>query len=71
MPLETLPLADPGRPDLTSPLAFLRWLQRGQRRGQVLATCWSLLEMGGQAALPVPVGLGIQAAVDGDAAGLW
>ncbi|WP_327683063.1 ABC transporter ATP-binding protein [Kitasatospora sp. NBC_00458] len=71
MPLETLPLADPGRPELSSPLAFLRWLQRGQRRGQVLATCWSLLEMGGQAALPVPVGLGIQAAVDGDAAGLW
>ncbi|MFE2725768.1 ABC transporter transmembrane domain-containing protein [Kitasatospora sp. NPDC059327] len=70
MPLKTLPLADPGDPDLSSPLAFLRWLQRGQRRGQVLATCWSLLEMGSRAALPVPVGLGVQAVVDGDAAGL-
>ncbi|MEU1506540.1 ABC transporter ATP-binding protein [Kitasatospora sp. NPDC005748] len=70
MPLKTLPLADPGDPDLSSPLAFLRWLQRSQRRGQVLATCWSLLEMGSRAALPLPVGLGVQAAVDGDAAGL-
>lgn len=71
MPLETLPLADPGSPDLSSPLGFLRWLQRGQRRGQILSTCWALLEMGCQAALPVPIGLGVQAAVDGDAAGLW
>ncbi len=71
MLLKTLPLADPGRPELSSPLAFLRWLQRGQRRGQVLATCWSLLEMGCQAALPVPVGLGVQAVVDGDSDALW
>ncbi|MFB7614470.1 ABC transporter transmembrane domain-containing protein [Kitasatospora sp. NPDC056181] len=71
MPLKTLPLADPGGPDLSSPLAFLRWLQRSQRRGQVRATCWALLEMGSQAALPVPLGLGVQAAVDGDAAGIW
>ncbi|MFF3109805.1 ABC transporter transmembrane domain-containing protein [Kitasatospora sp. NPDC057904] len=71
MPLAPLPLADPGRPDLSSPLAFLRWLQRAQRRGQVLSTCWALLEMGGQAALPVPLGHGVQAAVDGDAGGIW
>ncbi|MFJ2577843.1 ABC transporter transmembrane domain-containing protein [Kitasatospora aureofaciens] len=71
MPLASLPLADPGRPDLSSPLAFLRWLQRSQRRGQVLATCWALLEMGCQAALPIPLGHGVQAAVDGDATGIW
>ncbi|MFE6867078.1 ABC transporter transmembrane domain-containing protein [Kitasatospora sp. NPDC057692] len=71
MLLKTLPLADPGRPDLSSPLALLRWLQRGQRRGQVLATCWALVEMGCQAALPVPVGLGVQAVVDGDSGALW
>ncbi|MEV7021796.1 hypothetical protein [Kitasatospora sp. NPDC093558] len=71
MPLASLPLADPGRPDLSSPLAFLRWIQRAQRRGQVLSTCWALLEMGGQAALPVPLGHGVQAAVDGDAGGIW
>ncbi|MFJ2188422.1 ABC transporter transmembrane domain-containing protein [Kitasatospora sp. NPDC087861] len=71
MPLTPLPLADPGSPDLSSPLAFLRWLQRGQRRGQVVATCWALLEMGGQAALPIPLGWGVQAAVDGEAAGIW
>ncbi|MFB7127183.1 ABC transporter transmembrane domain-containing protein [Kitasatospora sp. NPDC056273] len=71
MLLTPLPLADPGRPDLSSPLAFLRWLQRGQRRGQLLATLWALIEMGGQAALPIPLGLGVQAAVDGDAGGIW
>lgn len=37
----------------------------------MLATCWALLEMGCQAALPVPLGLGVQAAVDGDAGGIW
>ncbi|GGV30588.1 ABC transporter [Kitasatospora herbaricolor] len=71
MPLKPLPLPDPGSPDLSSPLAFLRWLQRSQRRGQVLSTCWALLEMGCRAALPLPLGQGVQAAVDGDAAGIW
>lgn len=71
MPLTSLPLPDPGSPDLSSPLAFLRWLQRSQRRGQVLSTCWALVEMGCQAALPLPLGRGVQAAVDGDPAGIW
>ncbi|MEV4558505.1 ABC transporter ATP-binding protein [Kitasatospora sp. NPDC049285] len=66
MPLRPLPLPDPGSPDLTSPLAFLRWLQRSQRRGQLLATLWSLLELGCLAALPVAIGRGVQAVVDGD-----
>ncbi|GAA4993192.1 ABC transporter ATP-binding protein [Kitasatospora paranensis] len=71
MPLTTLPLPDPGSPDLSSPLAFLRWLGRSQRRGQVLATCWCVLEMGCMAALPVAVGRGVQAAVDHDTGGIW
>ncbi|MFD8594942.1 ABC transporter transmembrane domain-containing protein [Kitasatospora sp. NPDC059646] len=70
MPLVPLPLPDPGSPDLGSPLGFLRWLQRSQRRGQLLATLWSVLELGCTAALPVAVGLGVQAVVDGDRAGL-
>ncbi|MFE6501493.1 ABC transporter transmembrane domain-containing protein [Kitasatospora sp. NPDC057738] len=71
MLLTPLPLADPGSPDLSSPPAFLRWLQRRQRRGQVLATLWSLIELGCRAALPIPLGFGVQAAVDGDAGGIW
>ncbi|MGW3074537.1 MULTISPECIES: ABC transporter transmembrane domain-containing protein [unclassified Kitasatospora] len=71
MLLTPLPLADPGSPDLSSPLAFLRWLQRSQWRGQLLATLWALIETGCQAALPVPLGFGVQAAVDGDAGGIW
>ncbi|MFJ5231989.1 ABC transporter transmembrane domain-containing protein [Kitasatospora sp. NPDC088391] len=66
MPLVPLPLSDPGSPDLSSPLAFLRWLQRAQRRGQLLATLWSTLELGCMAGLPVAVGRGVQAVVDAD-----
>ncbi|WP_354639151.1 ABC transporter ATP-binding protein [Kitasatospora camelliae] len=71
MPLRSLPMPDPGSPDLSSPLALLRWLQRSQRRGQILATCWGVQELGCLAALPVALGRGIQAAVDHDAAALW
>ncbi|MFJ9695311.1 ABC transporter transmembrane domain-containing protein [Kitasatospora sp. NPDC101183] len=71
MLLTPLPPADPGPPDLGSPEGFLRRIRRDQRRGQVLATCWALLEMGGRAALPLPLGLGVQAAVEGDAGGIW
>ncbi|RAJ40356.1 ABC-type multidrug transport system fused ATPase/permease subunit [Kitasatospora sp. SolWspMP-SS2h] len=66
MPLVPLPLPDPGSPDLSSPLGFLRWLGRAQRRGQLLATLWCTLELGSMAALPVAVGCGVQAVVDGD-----
>ncbi|MFB7949616.1 ABC transporter transmembrane domain-containing protein [Kitasatospora phosalacinea] len=66
MPLVPLPLPDPGRPDLSSPLGFLRWLGRAQRRGQLLATLWSTLELGSMAALPVAIGRGVQAVVDHD-----
>ncbi|MFD4655513.1 ABC transporter transmembrane domain-containing protein [Kitasatospora sp. NPDC058444] len=71
MLLIPLPLADPGGPDLSSPRAFLRWLRRSQRRGQLLATVWTLIEMGCQAALPILLGFGVQAVVDGDAGGIW
>ncbi|WP_282205239.1 ABC transporter transmembrane domain-containing protein [Kitasatospora fiedleri] len=66
MPLVPLPLSDPGSPDLSSPLGFLRWLGRAQRRGQSLATLWCTLELGSMAALPVAVGRGVQAVVDRD-----
>ncbi|WP_081952436.1 ABC transporter transmembrane domain-containing protein [Kitasatospora phosalacinea] len=70
MPLVPLPLPDPGSPDLSSPRGFLRWLGRTQRRGRLLATLWSTLELGSMAALPVAVGRGVQAVVDRDARGL-
>ncbi|MFG2823023.1 ABC transporter transmembrane domain-containing protein [Kitasatospora sp. NPDC048365] len=69
--LETLPLADPGRPDLSSPTGFLRWLRREQRAGQHLATLWGVAEMSCLAALPVALGRGIQAVVDHDRGALW
>ena len=35
----SLPLADPGTPDLTSPTAYLRWVGKGQWRTLVVAIC--------------------------------
>ncbi|MGK4584438.1 ABC transporter transmembrane domain-containing protein [Kitasatospora sp. HPMI-4] len=71
MSLKSLPVPDPGVPDLSSPPAFLRWMRRSQRRGQLLATGWGVLELTCQAALPLALGLGIQAAAAGDLAGIW
>lgn len=71
MSLIDLPMPDPGSPDLTSPLHFLRWLNRSQRRGQLLAVLWGVLNMGGQAALPLLIGRGVQAALDRDPAAVW
>ncbi|WP_377272397.1 ABC transporter transmembrane domain-containing protein [Peterkaempfera sp. SMS 1(5)a] len=71
MSLIQLPMSDPGSPDLTSPLRFLRWLRRSQRRGQLLAVLWGVLQMGAQAAIPLLIGRGVQAAVDRDSGAIW
>ncbi|MGA5703024.1 ABC transporter transmembrane domain-containing protein [Peterkaempfera bronchialis] len=71
MSLIQLPMSDPGSPDLTSPLRFLRWLGRAQRRGRLLAVLWGVVQMGSQAAIPLLIGHGIQAAVDSHARGVW
>ncbi|WP_055590866.1 ABC transporter transmembrane domain-containing protein [Streptacidiphilus griseoplanus] len=71
MSLIQLPMSDPGSPDLTSPSRFLRWLRRSQRRGQLLAVLWGVLQMGAQAAIPLLIGRGVQAAVDRDPDAIW
>ena len=71
MSLLHLPMPDPGRPDLRSPLRLLVWLGRSQRKGQLLSVLWGTLLMGGQAATPFLVGIGIQAAVDHHPRRLW
>lgn len=67
MQIHDLPYADPGVPDVRSGTRFLFWLGRGQLGGQVRATLWGLLLQLSIAALPLAVGLAVQAVVDRDA----
>ncbi len=71
MSLLYLPMPDPGRPDLRSPLRLLAWLGRSQRRGQLLSVLWGSLLMGAQAATPFLVGVGVQGAIDHRAERIW
>ncbi len=71
MSLLHLPMPDPGRPDLRSPLRLLAWLARSQRRGQLLSVLWGSLLMGAQAATPFLVGVGVQGAIDHRAGRIW
>ncbi|MER5886499.1 ABC transporter ATP-binding protein [Streptomyces sp. NPDC001941] len=64
MQIRDLPYPDPGDPDVRSGPRFLLWLGRGQLAGQLKATAWGLLLQLGIAALPLGVGLAVQAVVD-------
>ncbi|MEY9840153.1 ABC transporter transmembrane domain-containing protein [Streptacidiphilus sp. EB103A] len=71
MPLVTLPLSDPGSPDLRSPGRFLAWLARSQRRGQWMSMLWGTLFLGCRSAVPFCIGAGIQAVVEHRRGELW
>ncbi|MFB7513693.1 ABC transporter transmembrane domain-containing protein [Streptomyces sp. NPDC056144] len=66
MQIRDLPYADPGVPDVRSGTRFLLWLGRNQLGGQVKALLWGLLLQLGIAALPVGIGIAVQAVVDRD-----
>ena len=53
--MPTLPYADPGTPDLRSPLRFLGWVGRLQWRTLLAATCFGVLWMVSQALFPAAV----------------
>lgn len=67
MHIRDLPHPDPGVPDVRTGGAFLRWLCAQQLGGQLKALAWGLVNFGGIAASPVPVGMAVQAVVDRDA----
>ncbi|MEU5020491.1 ABC transporter ATP-binding protein [Streptomyces angustmyceticus] len=67
MHIRDLPHPDPGVPDVRTGGAFLLWLCGQQLGGQFKALAWGLVNVGGIAASPVPVGLAVQAVVDRDA----
>jgi putative ABC transport system ATP-binding protein len=70
MRIQDLPYQDPGVPDTRSGTRFLWWLERNQLGGQLKALAWGLLHFGSVSALPLCVGLAVQAVVDGSGAGL-
>ncbi|MET9508426.1 ABC transporter ATP-binding protein [Streptomyces flavidovirens] len=64
MQIRDLPYPDPGVPDVRSGPRFLYWLGRNQLGGQLKSLSWGLLHQCGVAALPLGVGLAVQAVVD-------
>ncbi|WP_030296760.1 ABC transporter ATP-binding protein [Streptomyces katrae] len=70
MQISDLPYPDPGVPDARSGPRFLVWLGRGQLGGQARSLCWGLVHFCGIAGLPYAVGLGVDAVVRRDGAGL-
>ena len=64
--LRDLPYDDPGRPDLTSPGRFLRWVGMQQKGILALGVLWGVLWMGGQALIPGALGAGVQAISTGN-----
>ncbi|MBT2384514.1 ABC transporter ATP-binding protein [Streptomyces sp. ISL-11] len=64
MQIRDLPYTDPGRPDVRSGPRFLLWLGREQLAGQAKALVWGVVHMAAVAALPMVMGLAVQAVVD-------
>jgi ABC-type multidrug transport system fused ATPase/permease subunit len=64
--LADLPLPDPGRPDIRSPLRYLVWVARRQWRTLALGVTWGTLWMVAQGAVPAALGLAVAAAADSD-----
>lgn len=64
MRIRDLPYPDPGVPDIRSGPRFLYWLSRRQLAGQAKALAWGVLHMAAVAALPLAVGMTVQAVVD-------
>ncbi|HEU5144277.1 MAG TPA: ABC transporter ATP-binding protein [Dermatophilaceae bacterium] len=66
-----LPAADPGSPDLSSPIAYLTWVGRGQWRTLVVAVLFGIVWMVSQALFPAVMSRAIDdGIVGGDRAGL-
>ncbi|MEP7191515.1 MAG: ABC transporter ATP-binding protein [Actinomycetota bacterium] len=57
--MQSLPYPDPGVPDLRSPLRFLQWVARGQRRTLLGGVFFGVIWMVSQALFPAAVGQAI------------
>ena len=61
----SLPHADPGTPDLTSPTAYLRWVGKGQWRTLVIAIAFGIVWLVSQALFPAAMGKAIDEGIIG------
>ena len=71
--LSRIPLAHPGDPDLRSPVRFLFWVARGQRRTVIGGAFFGALWMGTQGVIPAALGQSVDAITqrNGSALILW
>lgn len=65
----SLPHADPGTPDLTSPTAYLKWVGKGQWRTLVVAIAFGIVWLVSQALFPAAMGKAIDEGIIGGDAG--
>jgi ABC-type multidrug transport system fused ATPase/permease subunit len=61
----SLPHADPGTPDVTSPTAYLRWVGARQWRTLVIATAFGIVWLVSQALFPAAMGKAIDTGIIG------
>ena len=62
-----LPVADPGRPDIRSPVRLLVWVGRHQKRTLTVAITFGIVWLVAQALMPFAIGQAIQqGVVEGD-----
>ena len=70
--MRSLPLADPGVPDLRSGRRFLLWVAREQAGTLAIATVFGVTWMGAQAVLPFALGRALDEGIAGEDRGkLW
>lgn len=68
--LARLPLPDPGKPDLRSPVRFLFWIARNQRSTVAAGGFFGAVWMGAQGLIPAALGAAIDATIDRHKSGL-
>ncbi|HEY6471136.1 MAG TPA: ABC transporter ATP-binding protein [Candidatus Dormibacteraeota bacterium] len=64
--LSKIPLADPGIPDLRSPVRFLYWIAKGQRRTVIGGAFFGAVWMGTQGIIPAALGAAVNAIIQRD-----
>jgi ABC-type multidrug transport system fused ATPase/permease subunit len=68
--LSNIPLADPGIPDLRSPIRFLFWIAKGQRRTVISGAFFGAVWMGTQGIIPAALGAAVNAIIQRDTTAL-
>ena len=68
--LSQIPLADPGNPDLRSPVRFLTWIAVGQRRTVIAGAFYGAVWMGTQGVIPAALGQAVDAIIQRSGPGL-